>query len=82
MGAINNNEFKTERPDKSLYALKWTTKIKSEDGTDILEQEWIVTNFKMESELEENYKNKLRQRLAEKALYRKHGDLLYNIIYG
>ena len=36
----------------------------------------------MKLDLEENYNNKLRQRLAKKALYCKHGDLLYNIIYG
>ena len=36
----------------------------------------------MELELEENYNNILQQRLAEKALYQNHGDLLYNIIYG
>ena len=35
----------------------------------------------MELELEENYTNMLRQRLAEKSLFRKHGDSLYNIIY-
>ena len=71
-----------DRPDKSLYTSKCTMKIKTESGANILKQEWIVTDCEMELELEENYNNKLWQRLAEKALYRKHSDLLYNIIYG
>ena len=64
MEAIDDSEFKTECPDKKLYASKCITKIKSEDGTEILKQEWIMTNCEKELELEENYNNKLRQRLA------------------
>ena len=41
-----------------------------------------MTNCELELELEENYTNMLRQRLAEKSLFRKHGDSLYNIIFG
>ena len=82
MEDIDNNEYKAERPDKKLYASKCITKIKSDNSAEILKQEWIVTDCEKESELEENHNNKLRQRLAEKALYCKHGDLLYSIIYG
>ena len=80
MIAIEDKTWKTNRPDKRLYAFKCTTKIKNDDGADILKQEWIVTDCEMELELEENYNNILRQRLTEKALYRKHGDSLCNII--
>ena len=36
MTAIEDKAWKTERPNKSLYASKCTTKVKSEGGTDIL----------------------------------------------
>ena len=82
MMPIEEKTWKTDRPDKNKYASKLTTKIKQDGGDNILKQEWIVTDCELELELEENYTNMLRQRLAEKSLFRKHGDLLYNIIFG
>jgi len=45
--------------------MKHTTKIETEAGTDIMKQEWIVTNCRKQEELEDNYNNKLRQKLVE-----------------
>ena len=82
MMPIEEKTWKTDRPDKNKYASKLTTKIKQDGGDDILKQEWIVTDCELELELDENYTNMLHQRLAEKSLLCKHGDLLYNIIFG
>ena len=82
MKALKDKVWKTERPNKSLYGTKCITKIKIECEADILKQEWIVTDCEMETELEDNYTNKQRQRLAVKALYCKQGDALYNLIQG
>ena len=80
MIAIEEKTWKTEQPNRSKYASKLTTSIKQEGGLpDIKKQEWIVTDCEMELELDENYNSMLRQRLAKKTLYRKHGDSLYNI---
>ena len=57
--------------------MKRTTKVETEGGTNIMKQEWIVTNCEKQEELEDNYNNKLRQKLTEQALYRKNGAALY-----
>ena len=66
---IKEKELKTTRPDKRLYASNLVTKIVCEDTNEILEHEWIVTNCEIQEDMEDNYNNKLRQKLAEKALF-------------
>ena len=46
-------------------------KVTCEDKTEteILKQEQIVTNCEMQEEMEDNYNNVLRQKLAKKALF-------------
>ena len=65
MMPIEDKVWNTERPDKSRYASILTTIIKQEgDLPNINKQEWIITDCALELELEENYSNTLRQRLA------------------
>ena len=44
MEPIPETEWKRKRLDKSQYAVKRTTKVETEGGTDIMKQEWIVTD--------------------------------------
>ena len=82
MEPIPETEWKTKRPDKNLYGKKRKTKVSTEGEPDIMKEEWIVINCEKQEELEDNYNNKLRQKLAEQALYRKSGAALYIVFFG
>ena len=41
-----------------------------------------MIDYEKQEELEDNYNNKLRQKLAEQALYCKNGAALFIILYG
>ena len=79
---VPDNEWKIKRPDKSTYAVKRTNKVKNEGADDIMKQERIVIDCEMQEEAEDNYNNKLRQKLAKQATYRKNGAALFIILYG
>mmetsp|Transcript_1852 Transcript_1852/g.2120 ORF Transcript_1852/g.2120 Transcript_1852/m.2120 type:complete len:158 (-) Transcript_1852:301-774(-) len=80
---IQEKGWKTEHPDdKNRYASKCTTKITCEGADNILKQELIVTDCELQAELEDNYNNKLRQKLTEKATYRKNGSTSYHLFFG
>ena len=82
MKAVANTNWKTERPNKSLYATKRTTKVENEDKTFIIKQEWIVTDCEKQDELEDNHTNMQQQQTTEHALYRKNGAAMYTVMYG
>ena len=42
MEPVDDKEWKTKRPDTSMYAVKRTTKLVNEDKSEILKQEWIM----------------------------------------
>ena len=44
MEVVADTKWKTECPDKSLYATKRTTKLENRDKTFIIKQEWVVTD--------------------------------------
>ena len=77
-----DKEWKTKRPNKSQYAVKRTTKVSNEGEQDILKQKLIVIDCKKQEESENNYNNKLWQKLAEHALYWKNGAALFIVSYG
>ena len=79
---MSDKEWKTKHPDKSQYVAKRTTKVSSESKPDILKQEWIVIDCEKQEELEDNYNNKLRQKLAKHALYQKNDVGLFIVLYG
>lgn len=68
-------------PDKKQYASKCVTKIKCEGEDNILEQQWVITNYELQAELQNSYNNKLRQNLSEKAADCKNGKVLYNMTF-
>ena len=82
LGPMPDKEWKMERPDKSQYAVKRTTKVSNEGEQDILKQKLIVIDCKKQEESENNYNNKLWQKLAEHALYWKNGAALFIVSYG
>ena len=51
------------------------------NGPNIQKQEWVVTDCALDTELTDNYTNKLRLALSEKALFCKQGDALCTIIH-
>ena len=61
MKAIADTQWTTKRPDKSLYATKRITKIINEDKSEILKQEWVVTDCEKQDELEDNHTNMQQQ---------------------
>ena len=65
-----------------MYAVKRTTTIKNEGGADILKQEWVVIDWKMQEEAEDNYNNMQRQKMTKYALYRKNGTVMFIVLYG
>ena len=82
MESIADTNWKTKCPNKSEYATKRTTKLKNEDGSEIMKEEWIVTDCEKQDELEDNHSNMQRQKTTEHALYRKNGAALYTVLYG
>ena len=42
MEPVDEKEWRTKHPDKSTYAVKHTTKLKTDGAADIMKQEWIV----------------------------------------
>ena len=65
MEPVRATKWKTKRPDKSLFATKRTTKLKNEDGSEIIKQEWVVTDCEKQDELEDNHTKKQRQKNKE-----------------
>ena len=57
MEPIADTKWKTKRPNKSEYATKRTTKLKNEDRSEIIKEEWIVTDCEKQDELEDNHSN-------------------------
>ena len=53
----------------------------AEDKTKILKQKWIVTDCEKQEELEDNYNNKLCQKLSKYPLYHKNRDVSYCIVF-
>ena len=82
MEPVLDTEWKLKRPDKSEYAVKRTTKLKNEDGTEIIKQEWVVTDCEKQDELEDNHTNLQRQKTTEHGLYRKNGAAMYTVMFG
>ena len=82
MKPVDDADWKVKRPDKSLYATKLITKINNSDGSEILRQEWVVTDCEKQDELEDNHSNMQRQKTTEHALYRKNGAALFIVMYG
>ena len=83
MEPVDDKMWKTKRPDKSLYAVKRTTKFVNElDKSEILKQEWVVIDCEAQEEAEDNYSNMQRQKLTEHGLYRKHGAAMFTVLYG
>ena len=82
MEPVDEKEWKTKRPDKSTYAVKRTTKLKTDGATDIMKQEWIVIDCEKQEEAEDNYSNIQRQKFTEHALYCKNGTAMYTVLYG
>ena len=69
MEFLKDKVWKTTQQDKKLYAQIMITEVKGTDAKVIKKQEWIVTDCKKELKLEENYNDKLQQKLPEKALF-------------
>ena len=46
-----------------------------------MKQEWIMIGCEMQEEAEGNCNNKLRQKLAKQAMYRKNGAPLFIVFY-
>ena len=44
MEPVEEKKWTTTRPDKSKYAVKRTTKLKTEGEPDILKQKWVITD--------------------------------------
>ena len=82
MKAIADTKWKTEHPDKSLYATKRSTKLENEDMTFIIKQEWVMTDCEKQDELEDNHTNIQQQKTTEHALYHKNGAAMYTVMYG
>ena len=62
MEPIVGTKWKTKRPTKSEYATKRTTELKNEDGSEIMEEEWIMTECEKQDELKDNHSNMQRQK--------------------
>ena len=62
MKTIADTNWKIQRPNKNLYAAKRTTKLKNEDKTFIIKEEWVVTDCEKQDELENNQTNMQRQK--------------------
>ena len=69
---MEEKEWKTKHPNKSLYAKKLVIKLVGKDKSEIFKQEWDVIDCEKLEELEDNYSNKLRQKLTKQALYCKN----------
>ena len=80
MEPVDEKEWKTKHPDKSMYAVKRTTKLKTDGAADIMKQEWIVIDCEKQEEAKDNYSNMQRQKLTEHALYRKNGAAMYTTV--
>ena len=82
MKPVDDADWKVERPNKSLYATKRITSINNSDGSEILKQEWVVTDCEKQDELEDNHTNMQQQKTTEHALYRKNGAAMFIMMYG
>ena len=83
MKPVDNKMWKTKPPDKSLYAVKYIIKLVNNlDKSEILKQEWVVTDCEVQEELEDNYSNMQRQKLTKQGLYREHGAAMFTVLYG
>ena len=80
MKPVDDADWKVERPDKSLYATKRITKIINEDKSEILKQEWVVTDCEKQDKLKDNHTNMQRQTTTEHALYWKNGAAMYTVM--
>ena len=69
MELLEDKEWKTTPPDKTPYAQIMVTEIKGTDDIAIQKQEQIVRDCATELEVEENYYNKLQQKLTGKVLF-------------
>ena len=82
MKPVDDTKWKVKRPDKSLYATKRITSIKNSDCSEILRQEWVVTDYEKQDELEDKHSNMQRQKTTEHALYCKNSAALFIVMYG
>ena len=81
MEPVDDKMWKTKRPEKILYAVKHTTKIKNEGAPDIFKQEWIVIDCEAQVEAEANYSNMQHQKLTKHGFYRKNGAAMFTVLY-
>ena len=83
MEPVDDDKWKTKRPDKNLYAVKRIIKLTNDLAkSEILKQEWVVIDCDKQDELNDNHSNMQCQKTTKHGLYRKNGAAMYTVLYG